>query len=178
MANENHEQNHLKAVLEMYRHAEERRGLQISRIWKTMTFTTGIILGIITATITLLEYLPSLIVLFLPGFAILIAGWAILNNRRQYHRFLEIITWISKVEKYLGLYEQIDEVERIQFVEEPNLIPKRWLESGAFRTGEGFITSKLTICSNTMYRYFTALYFLYLVLAGILLHFTIFQVMP
>ena len=98
------------AILAMYDHAETRREQQIDRIWDTMKLTTQIIFAIITATIALFELfndrnaLSSLrILLVLPMFMAIIALWAFFNTRRQYSQFLTILTWINKLEAYLGL---------------------------------------------------------------------------
>lgn len=148
-----------KAELEMYRHTEERRGLQISRIWETMKLTTTIVFGLFTATVAILGFPKPAeswivgIVAFLPIFSIFISIWSLINVRRQYSRFLEIITWISKVEEHLSLHD---------------LVPERFLESKNFKTEDAFIKSKLHWCSDTMYGSFAKLHVLYVTLAIIL----------
>jgi len=167
-------------VRELYGHAEERRGLQISRIWETMKFTTTIIFGLFTATLTLLNYFPSSALMLLPIFAIVLTVFSLLNIRRQYRRFLEIITWINKIERYLGLYESIKEKggndkNKKHFEKENHLVPERFLkESKGYERGKDFIDAKLTICGHTMYSYFTWFYILCIVFAfiliGVILH--------
>jgi len=171
---ENNDVPELGAVLELYRHAEERRGKQISRIWETMKLTTTIVFGLFTATITILGFLlregfplreQSWIIMFLPIFSTGISIWSLTNVRRQYNRFLEIITWISKVERYLDLHIEITEDEKRYFSSENHLVPERFFESESFRTGDAFIKSKLRWCSDTMYGSFAKLHILYVILA-------------
>ncbi len=57
MSNPQESSQKSEAVLELYKHAEQRRGLQISRIWETMKLTTAIFFGLFTATVTILGFL-------------------------------------------------------------------------------------------------------------------------
>jgi len=158
-----------KAVLELYKHADQRRGLMISRIYETMKLTTTIFLGLFTATVTILGFLKFWMAVILPFLAILIVAWSWRNIRRQYRRFLEVITWISKVEKYLELYMEIEDGKKCYFVDEKHLVPERFLKSSKFKTGSDFIETESRWCNDTMYGHFAKLYIIYIVLAIILI---------
>jgi len=156
------------AELEMYGHAEKRISRGVSHIWENMKFITTAVFFIITATISLFELFQSQLVLFLPSIAIVITVLSFINLRRQYHRFLESILWLNKIEKHLGLFVEIEERDKRLFAEEKHLVPKRFLESGKFKNGEEFIKANLQIRRKTIYSYFAILHVFY-VIAEILL---------
>jgi len=132
----------------------------------TVKFSTSIILGIYTATLALWKYTGKYVA-FMPIFAIVISIWAFRNVRRQYKRLLEMLTWINKIEKYLGLHDPI-ESEKRYFDDECHLIPERWLESAQFKTGDAFIKCKLKYPSDTMYGFMGHLFIAFMILSFIL----------
>ena len=156
------------AVDQLYQFAIKRRAEQVSYVWETVKFTTSLCIAIITATLALWRYLQSRQVLFLPVFGLLICFWASYNVRRQYRRFLEILTMINKIERWMGLHREVEEDRRF-YREERHLIPERYLESETYGTGEEFINATLSIRSSSMYGYiakfFILLFALFLVLS-------------
>jgi len=161
MGGTNYDEN-LPTLQDLYHMAYERRKEQVNYIWETNKFTITIISGINTATILLFGNTNSVVVAILPIFGVFIGYYSIRNMRRQYRRFLEIITWINKIEEVAGFHEEVNDNMRFYRLEK-HLVPERWLEK--FDTGENFITQNLSLKRRNMYGDFSRLLILMILLS-------------
>jgi len=169
-----------EALVESYRHAEARRTDLVDRVWETAKFFTTIFSALLTATITLTTLrLPAVkfAVVFLPVLMLGAIIIGLLNLRREYKRFLEAIVWLKKIEKYLGLYDEVNEDKRY-FKEEKHLFPERFIEPN-FKCSKQFINDGMSLRKHkdTIHFHFTCLFLFYILISFLLLSVVIFTLL-
>ena len=125
---------------DLYDQANKRRNGQIDSIWDTLKFSTTLISGFNTATILLLGNTDSWLVGVIPIFGVIIGCFSLVIIRRQYNRFLEIITWINKIDKAAGFHVEVSPWKRF-YKDEKHLLPEKWLKP--YDTGQDFIDENL-----------------------------------
>ena len=167
----------IEALVESYRHAEARRTDLIDRVWETAKFFTTILSALMTATITLTALkVPTVrfAVVFLPVLMFIVTVIGLLNLRREYRRFLEAVVWLKKIEKYLGLHNEVDKDKRY-FKEEKHLLPERYVKS-SFESSKDFINDGMSLCrhKDTIHFWFTCLFLFYILISFFLLIVVIF----
>ena len=119
-----------KFLIEYYKHALDRRTEQLDYIWETVKFSTSIITAVLTATIALWKFVEIKEVAFMPVFCMILSIWTFINIKRQYRRFLEVTSWINKIERYLGFHFIVENNDRF-FKEDEYLMPPRWAKSSS-----------------------------------------------